>query len=155
MSRESAADRRGRLIAQVAQAIREYGSANDAMDAAAAERLGVNRTDLAVIDLLDRRGPLTAGGIAGATGLTTGAITAVLDRLEKMGYARRLPHPADRRRVVVEQTPKVRKLSEEIYGPLAEMGYKEMSRYTDKELELLRDVMLRARDLLVSRARQV
>jgi DNA-binding MarR family transcriptional regulator len=141
------------LIRDVADAIRQYGSANDAFDALAAERLGVNRTDMQVLDLLDRKGPITAGRIAEGTHLTTGAVTAVIDRLEKKGYARRRADKEDRRRVLVEVTPKLQKLTQEIYGPLAEEGYKQMQRYSAKELELISDVLVRGREILERHAR--
>ena len=61
---------------------------------AIADRLGLNVTDHKCIDLLLMKGPLTAGELAGMTGLTTGAITAVIDRLEKAGFVRREDDPA-------------------------------------------------------------
>src|SRR5690242_10908129 len=69
---------------------------------AVAERLGLHRTDLHVITLLHDAGTMTAGEIAQATNLTTGAITALIDRLERSGWAQRERDAADRRRVVVK-----------------------------------------------------
>ncbi len=68
---------------------------------AVAERLGLNLTDHKCAELLLRLGPLTAGELARETGLTTGAITGVIDRLEQAGYARRQRDVHDRRRVIV------------------------------------------------------
>lgn len=70
-----------------------------------ADRLGLTRTDLVVLGLLGLRGPQTAGQLADATGLTTGAVTGVIDRLERAGYARRAPDQGDRRRVIVTLLP--------------------------------------------------
>ncbi|HET9552412.1 MAG TPA: MarR family transcriptional regulator [Anaeromyxobacteraceae bacterium] len=81
--------------------LRDLGEAVDLFQQVAADRLGLNRTDLGVLSLLDARGPLTPGQLAEATGLTTGAVTGVADRLEKAGYVRREPDPDDRRRVIV------------------------------------------------------
>ena len=65
----------------------------------------MNRTDLTASTRSRAGGGLTAGELAREAGLTTGAVTGVIDRLERVGYARRGPDPADRRKVVVEVTP--------------------------------------------------
>jgi DNA-binding MarR family transcriptional regulator len=66
-----------------------------------AEQTGLNPTDLQFLGLLQLHGPLSAGALARATGLTTSATTAVIDRLERGGFAAREHDPADRRRVIV------------------------------------------------------
>src|SRR3970040_1730273 len=96
--------KRAELIAGVGQAMREYQRANDAFDEALTVRMGLNRTDGRCIALLQERRRMTAGELAEAVGLTTGAVTAVVDRLEKAGWARRVRDDADRRRVLVEPT---------------------------------------------------
>src|ERR687896_1281761 len=116
MSREIPESIRSHLIDEVGQAAREYGTANDAVDAAAAERLGLNRTDMAILDILDQTGgKTTAGALAEASHLTTGAITAVVDRLEEKGYVGRARDKEDRRRVLVELTKKSRTATMELY----------------------------------------
>jgi DNA-binding MarR family transcriptional regulator len=70
--------------------------------AAVADRLGMSPTDFTCLTLLLTRGPLSAGALAEHTGLTTGAITGLVDRLEQHGWVRRTPDPADRRRVIVQ-----------------------------------------------------
>ena len=127
------------LMEELVLALRASQSAVDEMDEAAAKALGINRTDGRCLDIIDREGPLTAGKLAERSGLTTAAVTAVLDRLEKAGYARRVADPADRRRVMVELTPLMRQRAGEIWGPLGEMGRETVEKYTTKELELLRD----------------
>lgn len=82
--------------------LRELGEAAGLFEQVFASRIGLARTDLQVLSLLAARGPQTAGQLAEATGLTTGAITGVIDRLDRAGYARRAPDPGDRRRVMVE-----------------------------------------------------
>ena len=96
--------------------VRASQVATDAMDQAAADFLGINRTDYRALDVLDQKGRLTAGELAREMHLTTGAVTSVLDRLERAGYARRLRDPADRRRVLVEISPEVTRAGEQIYG---------------------------------------
>lgn len=85
---------------------------------AVAERLGMNRTDLHVITLLHDAGSMTAGEIAQATNLTTGAVTAVIDRLEKSGWARRERDPGDRRRVVVKLAAERRRQIAQVFLPM-------------------------------------
>src|SRR5262245_28604316 len=65
------------------------------------ELLGLNTTDHNALDLLSRAGPITAGELAELTGLTTGAITGIIDRLEKAGFVCRENDPKDRRRVII------------------------------------------------------
>jgi DNA-binding MarR family transcriptional regulator len=72
---------------------------------AAAERLGVGATDFDALVLLDTAGPLTAGRIAEAMAITTGAVTGLIDRLERAGYVQRTRHEADRRQVFIELSP--------------------------------------------------
>jgi DNA-binding MarR family transcriptional regulator len=106
--------------------------------------VGLHASDLRCLDLLLQRGPLTAGRLAELTGLTTGSMTALIDRLEKAGYVQRGKDPHDRRRVVIE--PVTEKAMREI-GPLFEsMGQAMMelcSRYTPEELALIVDFVRR------------
>lgn len=90
----------GESIADVG---RDLGIATVMFHAKVAERLGLSATDHKCLDLAIRAGePLTAGRLAQLSGLTTGAVTAVIDRLEKLGYARRVRSETDRRRVFIE-----------------------------------------------------
>ncbi|MFI6101796.1 MarR family winged helix-turn-helix transcriptional regulator [Lentzea sp. NPDC051213] len=71
-----------------------------------AEQMGLSATDEKCLDLAMRaEGPLTAGRIAELSGLSTGAVTGVIDRLERSGFVRRVRDPHDRRKVLVEVTP--------------------------------------------------
>lgn len=105
------------------------------LDEQAAEYLGVNTTDSRAIDLIDQAGRITAGDLARELRLSTGAVTAIVDRLEKAGYARRVADPDDRRRVLIEVTAKVQRLSEEIFGTAAD-AIEWSAKYNDKELDL-------------------
>ena len=106
-------------MAEIITEMRINQNAADAMDAAIAEWLGVNRTDVICLDILARLGTVPAGRLAEESRLTTGAITAVLDRLERAGYVQRLADPSDRRRVLVETTERFRELAEHAWGPVA------------------------------------
>jgi DNA-binding MarR family transcriptional regulator len=98
------ADRRAALLEQVMHEARRGGSIGTLHNRAAADLVGMNQTDWDCLDVLDWTGPITAGELAKRVGLTSGAITGVLDRLEKSGLARRVADPRDRRRVIVEMT---------------------------------------------------
>src|SRR5438552_18607999 len=101
MSSDSA-DSRAQLMNELADEVRANQRATAIIDELAGELMGVNRTDGRCLDLLEHRGQMSAGELARASGLTTVAITAVIDRLERAGYARRVADPADRRRVLIE-----------------------------------------------------
>ncbi len=138
---------RAQLIAEVAHEVAEFQNAVDVVDEAAAARLGINRTDLRVLGALFRHGRMPAGRLARLVGLSPGAMTVAIDRLERVGYARRLRAPDDRRSVLVEVSPKGRSRSEQIYGPIGQEGVASLDRYTDAELALLRDFLRAAREL--------
>jgi DNA-binding MarR family transcriptional regulator len=133
MSKQS----RDEIVAAIANAARASQNQTDLLDEAACEMLGINRTDHRCIDILDRHRRMTAGELAEASGLTTGAVTAVLDRMERAGYARRVRDTVDRRRVLVELTPKAHRAVGRIYGPLGDAYVKQMARYTTDQLALI------------------
>jgi len=86
------------LIDELIREFRVSGNQDDAFDSLAAERLGVTETDLRCLNIIENDRGLSAGDLAVRSGLTPGAITGVIDRLERVGYARRVPDAADRRR---------------------------------------------------------
>ena len=129
---------RDELLGRLGDAVRANQRATDAVDEAMCRLLGVNRTDGTCLDILEEQGgPIAAGELARRLNLTTGAITALIDRLERAGFARRVPDPADRRRVLVEATERTRALTIELFGPMLERLAPEMERYSEAELELL------------------
>ena len=137
---------RQELMDALAAAVRAYQRSTDALDDTVADRLGVNRTDLRCLDWLFD-GPLSVGQLAEATGLSSAATTALLDRLEKKGFVRRVRTATDRRKVVVEMTDEGQGLASQLYGPLAARGAAMLERYSDAELSLLRDYLIAAREL--------
>ena len=80
---------------------------------------------------------MSAGQLAETLGLTTGAVTSVIDRLEKVGFVRRVPDPADRRKVIVELVPESLQERSQVYQPMGEAMARLCERYSDRELELL------------------
>ena len=127
------------LIGELMSEIRAYQRATDDMDESAARHLGVNRNDGKCLDVLEERAPMTAGALAEELGLTTGAITSLLDRLEQAGYVRRVRDTADRRRVLVELTPLARDRIGELYGPMGELGSPWFESHSEQDVRLLID----------------
>jgi DNA-binding MarR family transcriptional regulator len=138
MTSESKSEAIDDLIA----AYRESTSQDGAFDALAAERLGIGLTDLTCLDLVESNGGLTAGRLAELSGLTTGAVTGVLDRLERAGLVVRVRDAADRRKVNVAVTPEHDERSAPIWRPLYEDWHALLaSRFTARELELITEFL--------------
>jgi DNA-binding MarR family transcriptional regulator len=135
---------RAALLAELTREMR-WGSARSVLVShLAAERTGLHETDLESLDILALTGPILAGRLAELTGLTTGAVTALIDRLEAAGCVRREPDPADRRRVIVRPLPWPESLMTAVaplYAAL-ESGFGELcARYSDKELAFILDFL--------------
>jgi DNA-binding MarR family transcriptional regulator len=133
-------------IRGLASAVQELQDATDLVDELAARRLGINRTDLRCLSRLSARGALTASELAAAAGLTGGATTTVIDRLERAGLAQRVRDSADRRRVLVHLTDRAEQLSTEIWGPIVNDARAELRRFTLAELQLIEKFLRRALD---------
>jgi DNA-binding MarR family transcriptional regulator len=144
MSRNS---RREELVAAFGTAVRAYQTGVDNFDQAMADHIGINRTDARCIDLIDQAGGMTAGELAKAAGLTTGAVTAVVDRLEAAGIARRVPDPGDRRRVRIESTPKLWEQTERLIGPMVQESQALIDELSDGELARFTEFLHRATEL--------
>lgn len=132
-------DKKRELVDELLHLARAHEAANDAFDEVAREKLGINRTDLRCLNIIDNSGPMTAGRLAELSGLTTAAVTSVLDRLERAGYARRVRDQPDRRQVMVEVTPLLAERATPIWGPLGEEARSTLSRMSAEELRALID----------------
>jgi DNA-binding MarR family transcriptional regulator len=125
-----------------------YQAEVDDFDAAAADALGVNRTDLRCLEVLLQEEVVLPSQLGARLALTTGSVTAMLDRLERLGYLTRSPDPGDRRKVIVKPTAKARrKVWTEIYQPLVAEGFDDIAHYTAAELTLITDFLRRGRAL--------
>jgi DNA-binding MarR family transcriptional regulator len=140
---------------EVYAANRAYQRAVERMDEAATIYLGINRSDGRCLDVLEERGPITAGELAAATGLSPAAITTLVDRLENEGFVRRGPDPADRRRVRIQLTEAARQAIGETYYPMAADGEPWIRARSDKELELLRDFLEMGAEINLKNAARV
>jgi DNA-binding Lrp family transcriptional regulator len=131
---------RADLEVAFAAGLRRTGALMQLMGTAAAERIGINATDLNCLNILSFSGRMTAGELARATGLTTASITGVVDRLEEAGFVTRERDPHDRRRVVVQiNIDRAMKDVAAIFVPMLRAWRDMASRYSDDELRLIVD----------------
>lgn len=143
---------RRELTRQVVASLRALSTEIDRLDHAAAGRYGLNRTDMRALDIVGRAGPLAPSGLAQLMGFTTGGVTTVIDRLERAGYARRQPDPADRRRQIVAVTEVTAARDQEVFGRLIQQTAELLSAYTDEQLQLIGGFLDRTRQLTASYA---
>jgi DNA-binding MarR family transcriptional regulator len=138
MSRDESG--RGPLLEALHRASRQLTNQNGIYTDAVAARLGLNRTDLDCLSIVHLAGSATAGELAEVTGLTTGAMTGVIDRLVQAGYVRRDADPDDRRRVIVRAVPDRGRAVGELFEPMQQAIEGLYTRYSDEELAVLLDV---------------
>ena len=141
-------DQRASLLDELLTEVRMHQNAQDAFDDAACALLGINRSDGRALDILDRAGPISAGELAREASLSTAAITALLDRMERAGYVRRVRDTVDRRRVLVEMTDEARRRAWAIRGPIAEEAPALLAAYSDEDLIVIRDFLRGGREFL-------
>jgi DNA-binding MarR family transcriptional regulator len=132
---------RSDIIADIHVAIRNASGQGVLFSQAMADRLGINSTDLECLDYVVLSGPQTAGALAEMTGLSTGAITGVIDRLERAGFVRRESDTMDRRKVLVAALPAVGKRIMPLARPMERATNAALARYSDDELRLILDFM--------------
>lgn len=113
-----------------------------------AAKLQLNATDLKCRDLLNQTGPITAGQLAKLTNLTTGAITGVIDRLEKCELVERISDPNDRRRVIIQPLSHHDDEIKQLFKPLTESFSQLFSNYNEEELKLLLDFLIQVNTLV-------
>ncbi len=145
---------RTEILAAISRELR-WGSAYSVLFShLMARRAGIHSTDLEAHDILTLSGPMPAGRLAVLTGLTSGAVTSLIDRLEDAGLARREPDPADRRRVIVRSLPPPPEMARLIMPEFEAMGDQVdalLGRYDDTELSLLLDFFQRSRAVAAAR----
>jgi DNA-binding transcriptional ArsR family regulator len=126
------------LAAAFGEAFRKTNSLMQLLGQAAADRIGLNATDLNCLNILSFSGEMAAGDLAKATGLSTASITGVVDRLEEAGYVRRERDPSDRRRIVIRLVlDRALRDVAPVFLSLV-LGWQEVVvRYTDEELRLI------------------
>jgi DNA-binding MarR family transcriptional regulator len=135
--------------------VRGWQADQELFDSLVIELAGLNRTDWRCLDILGTRGPMTAGQLAEAVRLTTGAVTGVLDRLEAAGLVRRMRDTGDRRKVIVEVTDEVARVGAPVYGPLIEDAARAHGEFTLEELETITRFIRLERALLQRHTKRI
>jgi DNA-binding MarR family transcriptional regulator len=133
--------KREEFIRAIVEKFREMSTETIMFHQAVANVLELHITDHKCLDLIRRFGAMPAGRLGELTGLTTGAVTGIIDRLEKAGYVRRTNDPKDRRRTIIEPitNSRLERKIEIIFMPLHERMQKLLSSYSDSELAFLLD----------------
>ena len=139
---------RKKLRQEVIEELRALGTADDFMNEAAAALLGIHTTDMHAGEVLDREGPMTIGELARKVGLSPGAATALVDRLEQAGFATREHDPSNRRRVLVKPSKEAGGRAYAVFGPLMRSTVAFLERYSDQELLLIRDFLRSAQTVI-------
>jgi DNA-binding MarR family transcriptional regulator len=136
------------LTDQILDHLQMMGPEIDRMGGAAAASMGLNRTDLRALQVLRTSTGLTAGELARALRITSGATTRVIDSLVRSGHVLRAAHPEDRRRVVVRLTPGAAREVDQAFERLRRQTRELLTGYADAELELLARFLADTRGLL-------
>jgi len=136
-------------MAALEKAMRAVSGQGVLYSQAVAKRLAIGGTELECLDFLVD-GPKTAGELAKASGLTTGAITGVVDRLERAGLARRERDADDRRKVFVRALPAVVERVAPLFDPMQRAAQGMLDGYSEDELALILDFLNRASDAAIA-----
>ena len=139
-------------VQSVVRALRRVNFQGSIFGQTVAIRLGLSESDIDALELLIDTGAATAGRLAEVMGLTTGAVTRVIDRLEQGGYVRRETDPADRRRVVVEVIPEKVASIEAVLASLERAATQEVERYSVEQVALINDFLSRMAELTQAEA---
>src|SRR5699024_2669134 len=135
------------MVETLTQGVQDLQDATDLADELAARRLSINRTDLRCLSRLVAQGPMTAGELAAAAGLTAGAATTVIDRLERAGLAERVRGSADRRRVLVHLTDQANAATDAIWGPVHHDAVEQLANFTLTELAVIQQFLATAMEV--------
>lgn len=141
-----------KLRRRVGRSLRALGSDLDRLDEAIASRFGLHRTDLRCLEIVGRDGPMPAGRLAVQAGLTSSAITSVIDRVERLGYLERRSDSADRRRVLVELTELGRTSGRAAFAGLMEGTNRLLAAYSPADIHTISGLLDQIRDLVRSEA---
>lgn len=132
----------GEVVAELGRATQAYQASVDDFDRETARLLGVNGTDLRCLEELLSAGELTPRELSVQLNLTTGSVTVMLDRLQKLKLLTRAPHPVDRRKVVVRLTDDGAQRCLDLVGPLISDGERELTaKYDTGQLQLVTDFL--------------
>ncbi|HET9949933.1 MAG TPA: MarR family transcriptional regulator [Longimicrobiales bacterium] len=143
------------LVERVDRCVRRAGAQSVLTSRAIADRFGLHSSDLEALDVIFLRGEASPSELADATGLTSGATTALLDRLERAGYVERRPDPEDRRRVRVRLIPEAIEPIQAVYAGMQRRMFDLWSSYSARDLEVVAEFLTRSTDLHVECVREL
>jgi DNA-binding MarR family transcriptional regulator len=143
------------VIGRLMPAMRRSSAAGVLHGQAIARKVGINSSDLECLDLILLNGPSTAGDIARRTGLTSGAVTGLIDRLERLGLVERTADAHDRRKVLVRvREDKIGPVGE-LFAPLERSIQAVLAGYSREELKTLLDFFERSGEVLLTRVAEI
>jgi DNA-binding MarR family transcriptional regulator len=135
-------------------ALRRYGLENDRFDASVARAHDVSLAEMKAIDHIQAEGELTPRQLGERLSLSSGAVTAVIDRLERGGWVERRPHPSDRRSVVVRMSEQSMEEGARIYLPYSEALAQAAAHLPAASRKAMADFLNHAADIAAARARE-
>jgi len=144
-------ERRAELNASLIAHIRQFIAGSILFNHQVAERTGLRLTDMQCMNVLELMGPSTPGTLAACTGLTTGGVTVMLDRLEQAGFVKRSPNPNDRRSVLVSVNPKKLKKMGAHYDRVTRQTAQVFDGIPETELEVVARFFARINAIRVER----
>jgi DNA-binding MarR family transcriptional regulator len=128
---------RRQLIDRVLLAGRRNANAATTFHTRVAERLDLGPADLKALDIVERHGRITPADLAAEIGLAPASVTAMVDRMEAKHLLRRVPHPTDGRRLLVEFHPSAMHRLTPLYDELLRSFRKMLADYDDDELAFI------------------
>ena len=148
-NRASTPTSKAQMVTRVGIQVRQMGAQSVLTSQVIADRFDLHTTDLECLDLIYLRQNPSAGELAKATGLTSGAVTALIDRLEDAGFVKRVADPTDRRRLHVQIRPTAIAPIKAVYEPMQARMFDLWSSYSIQELEVILDFLSRSTTLAV------
>jgi DNA-binding MarR family transcriptional regulator len=142
---------KARAVSDLLDEARGLSGDFDQLSQVVSDEVGLSSTELQAMDLISRNRRVTPGMLARELHLTTGAITGLVDRLQRAGFARRSADPTDRRRVIVTATARERRVGE-LYGPLAAELRRAVEDYSERDLTTLTEFIRRLRAVVTNTA---
>lgn len=134
---------------------RELSTAVVMFHEALGQRLGLSAVDQRALGLITRSGPLSGKQLAAETGLTPGAVTGLVDRLERAGYVRRVTDPTDRRRTLISAVLDERNDMTEAFAELSRDMQSLVDRYDEREIAAIVDYLTRTIEVLRRQTRRL
>jgi DNA-binding MarR family transcriptional regulator len=135
-------------LKELTREMRLMSSFDALLSHAIAGEVGMHNTDIETMDLLNIFGPMTAGELSARTGLSSGATTRLIDRLERVGFVKRTQDPGDRRRVIIELVPENLGDLMQLFGPLTQKLNALWSSYSNEELSTIIDFTRRSKEVV-------